>query len=155
MIGRRGRRAGERGATAVEFALIMLPLFYIVFGIIQYGLYFYSMQTGTSAVSDAVRRLSVGDCQANPDLKAYVQARLGAANAGNLSVPQPAYFKPDGTALGATDTVVVGDGVQLTVTYDAPNMHFPFVPLPHDGQVIRTVFARVEDTVASTGGCQA
>lgn len=155
MTGRWGKRRSQRGATAVEFALVMLPLFYIVFGIIQYGLYFYSMQTGTSAVSDAVRRLSVGDCQSNTDLQTYVEDRLGGGNAGNLAVPQPTYYKPDGSVLGATDSVLVGDGVELTITYDAPNMHFPLIPLPHDGQVVRTAFARVEDTVAQAGGCQA
>ena len=56
---RRRRLREESGATAVEFALIMMPLLYLVFGVIQYSLYFYSMQSGTSAVGDAVRRLSV------------------------------------------------------------------------------------------------
>jgi len=57
------RTRDTRGAAAVEFAFVMLPMLYLVFGVIQYGLYFYARESGTQAVGDAVRRLSVGDCQ--------------------------------------------------------------------------------------------
>ena len=97
---RRRRLREESGATAVEFALIMMPLLYLVFGVIQYSLYFYSMQSGTSAVGDSVRRLSVGDCQNASELKSFLYSRLGAAttasSAGSLA-PAVTYKKADGT----------------------------------------------------------
>ena len=72
------QRRTDRGATAVEFALLMVILLTLVFEIIQYGMYFYSMQTGTSAAREAVRRLSVGDCQNMSELKPFIHRRLGS-----------------------------------------------------------------------------
>ena len=61
--GRSGRR-GDRGAAAVEFALLSIPLFTILFGVIDYGLYFADVQTVQSSTTDAAReRDLVGEQQ--------------------------------------------------------------------------------------------
>ncbi|MEO5653777.1 MAG: TadE/TadG family type IV pilus assembly protein [Marmoricola sp.] len=149
----RRMRREERGASAVEFALVMLPLFYLVFGIIQYGLYFYARETGTQAVGDAVRRLSVGDCQTSGELRTLVANRLGNATstpAANLILMQ-VFKKQDGTSDAAPGSP--GGSVQLTVTFSSINMHFPFIPIPANGSISSTVFNRVEDVTASTNGC--
>lgn len=145
-------RRSERGASAVEFALVMLPLLYLVFGIIQYGLYFWGMQAGTSATSDAVRRLTVGDCRTDAELKQFLDTRLGPASpTAASSIGTSVTYKDES---GSTATAPeVGGSVTLTVTFDALNMNFPFIPLPSDGEVERTIFGRVEDTVATTNGC--
>lgn len=149
--GSRGRR-DEGGASAVEFALVMLPLFYLVFGIVQYGLYFWGMQAGTSATADAVRRLSVGDCQDADELKQFLDTRLGSASTSPVAEIDTtvSYQDADGTAAGAA---TVGGAITLEVTFDAVDMGFPFIPVPDDGAVSREVFGRVEDTVAIAGGC--
>ena len=41
-------RRDQQGAVAVEFAMISLLLFTMLFGIIQYGLYFWAAQNGAS-----------------------------------------------------------------------------------------------------------
>lgn len=150
----RARRAerDQRGAASVEFALIMLPLLYLVFGAVQYGFYFWGMQAGTSATSDAVRRLSVGDCQDSAELRQFLHTRLGAATTTNVAAigTTITYKDADGTAAGSAS---VGGSVTLTANYDAVDMDFPFIPLPSDGAVSRTVFGRVEDTVPIVGGC--
>jgi Flp pilus assembly protein TadG len=151
---RRRRLREESGATAVEFALIMLPLLYLVFGVIQYSLYFYSMQSGTSAVGDSVRRLAVGDCTTTSELKTFLFKRLGSATtAATASTLNPAvtYTKADGTT--ATSPGEIGGTVKIVLTYNVLNLHFPFIPVPANGTVTRTVYARVEDTTATTGGC--
>src|SRR6059036_2141537 len=60
---RRPRRDGsardERGAAAVEFALVCLPLFLILFGIIDYGIWFSDSISSRQAVRDGARRGSV------------------------------------------------------------------------------------------------
>jgi len=147
------RRRNEGGVAAVEFALVMLPLLYLVFGIIQYGLYFNARESGTHATGDAVRRLSVGDCQTDTDLKAFIAARLGSASTTTQASLNTTvvYKKADGTAASAPG--VVGGSVQLQVRFDAVNMHFPFIPLPDDGSITSTVFGRVEDVSATPGGC--
>ena len=53
----------ERGAVAVEFALDPPPLLTLVLGSMQYGWYFYTAQSTSSAARETARRLSVGDCQ--------------------------------------------------------------------------------------------
>lgn len=145
-------RRPDRGASAVEFALVMLPLFYLVFGIIQFGLYFWGTQAGTSATADAVRRLTVGDCQTAAELKPFLKQRLGNASPTTAGgIVTAVVYKNDTGVVEAAPSL--GGSVTLTVTFDAINMNFPFIPLPSDGEVARTVFGRVEDTTATAGGC--
>jgi hypothetical protein len=63
--GRRGR--GDRGASAVEFALVSPLLFTLLFGAIDYGLYFADALTVQQNVADAARdaTLSVGSVSVN------------------------------------------------------------------------------------------
>lgn len=56
--GYRGRR--ERGAAAVEFALVLPILIVILLGILDFGLYYYNDLQLTHAARDAARYLSVG-----------------------------------------------------------------------------------------------
>lgn len=127
----------------------MLPLIYLVFGIIQYGLYFYSYNSGTQVVGDAVRRLSVGDCE-NGELPTYLLQHLGAATTDASLTPTVTYTDADGTAMAAPGEV--GGSVTVKLTFSALDMHFPFIPLPDGGDVTRTQTARIEDTVSS-GSC--
>ena len=146
-------RRDDRGATAVEFALVMLPLIYLLFGIIQYGFYFYAMQTGNAAVSTAVRRLSVGDCADPAQLRSFLGGRLGLAStlpASALGVTT-VYLAANGATMAAPGEV--GGSVSVKVSFHAVDMHFPFVPLPNGGEVTRQAFARVEDLSASPLGC--
>jgi hypothetical protein len=64
---RRRSRRGDRGASAVEFALLSPLLFALLFGAIDYGLYFADVMTVQQGVSDAARdaTLSVGSVSAN------------------------------------------------------------------------------------------
>ena len=41
----------EGGAAAVEFALIMIPFFVLIFGLVEYGYYFYVAQNTSGAAS--------------------------------------------------------------------------------------------------------
>jgi Flp pilus assembly protein TadG len=67
MRGMRGNLPGlghareERGAAAVEFALVLPILLVIIFGIIDFGLYFYNDLQLTHVARDAARYLSVSD----------------------------------------------------------------------------------------------
>ena len=48
----------ERGAAAVEFAVVLIPLLMIMFGIIDFGLYYYNDLQLTHAARNAARILS-------------------------------------------------------------------------------------------------
>jgi Flp pilus assembly pilin Flp len=54
-IGPLDRRRAESGAAAVEFALVMPILFLVVFGILQYGLYFFDTLGTRQGVREAAR----------------------------------------------------------------------------------------------------
>ena len=60
---------GDSGASAVEFALVSLILFPLLFGILQYGYYFFALQNGNSVAREAARKVSVGDCSSNTALE--------------------------------------------------------------------------------------
>jgi hypothetical protein len=135
VTGARARaRLGERGAVAVEFALVLPILLVVIFGIIQYGLYFFSMQGGSAAARDAARQASVGKMPECDDFVPYVEDRVGAANFGNAITVERDY--PSGTGIGNLVTV--------TVTFDTLDFNFPFVPVPGDGTVRTEVDTRVE-----------
>jgi Flp pilus assembly protein TadG len=53
------RRRGQRGAAAVEFALVSLVLFPILLGMIDYGLWFNDSISARQGVREAARRAVV------------------------------------------------------------------------------------------------
>jgi len=142
-----GRKRDQQGATAVEFALILVPLLVVIFGLIQYGLYFYSAQTGSNTANAAVRQLAVGNCQNATTFANYVNNQLGAAETANATITR-VYKNPDGTTPTAPEpvNVLIGGTVKLTISFPTINMNFPFVPFLSDSKVTRVVEARVEDT---------
>ena len=149
------RQRNDRGASAVEFALILVPFLTLLFGLLQYGLYFYSAQSGSFVTSRTVRQLSVGNCQNSTQLKAYVLSQLGSATtASSVSDPklkvQSTYVDSNGNTI-PVNSDAIGEKVQLKVEFPTLNMHFPFVPFLSDSTVKRTLDARIEDV--SDAGC--
>jgi Flp pilus assembly protein TadG len=127
------RRRDQGGAAAVEFALVMIPLFVIVLGLIQYGWYFYVAQNSSSAVGTVARKLEVGDCWTGTDAQTFAKAQ--APQISTLSVTP-----------GSMPTV----GTNFTVTVTANAAIIGFLPEPNGGTVTKTVTARLEDDKASS-----
>jgi len=149
------RRRDEGGAAAVEFALVLIPLLYLVFGLVQYGWYFYAMQSGSSAVGDAARRIAVGNCQTLAQAQTLIYNDLGAATTASSSsgvTTTVTYTKADGSG-SVSAPGEVGGAVTVTATFPTLNMHFPFIPVPNSGSVTRTNVARVEDIDSTQGTC--
>ena len=54
------RHKGAEGAAAVEFALVMIPLFLILFGIIEFGLAYNRQQAIHAATREGARVAAIG-----------------------------------------------------------------------------------------------
>lgn len=146
------RRRTQSGAASVEFALVMLPFLLIIFGLIQYGLYFYSVQTGGHMTATAGRQISVGNCSNINTLTTYINDGIGAARDRSASAPWSVtrtYYHNN--AVVSQAAAQQGDKVNLTVEYASINMHFPLLPFISDAKITRTVEVRLEDT--TDGGC--
>ena len=117
---RRWVRRSESGAAAVEFALVILPLVFILYGLIAFGMMFALKQSMTNAASDAARS-AIGATDPVATAKATVAQRLdwlgGKYNpATDITVPAP--------------TACPGDPSHqcITVTINYPYDARPLVP---------------------------
>ena len=136
----RKSRDDEAGAAAVEFGLI-LPLFaLLLFGLIEFGFYFWTAETTSSASRETARRLIVGDCWANPNAFAASHGprvtSTTVKNGADVTITSPAGMD-------------VGDKIKVQVTADSGLINFiPGIP----DTVTRQYEARLEVN-NSSGTC--
>jgi Flp pilus assembly pilin Flp len=74
----RSTRRGERGGAAVEFALVLPVFVAVLFGMVDYGWYFYQKFTLASAIREGVRLGSTykeGGTAGDPYAKALAEAK--------------------------------------------------------------------------------
>jgi hypothetical protein len=97
-------RRSETGAAALEFALISPVLFLVLFGIVQYGLYFNDANSMRQGVREAARAAVVenfgyaGCAGTNPaKLICLTKAQIGGSVTG---APAVKVVAPDGWAKG-------------------------------------------------------
>ena len=64
-------RRDRSGATAVEFALIALPFFGLIFAIIQTSIVMFASQALQTMTSDASRKIMTGQLSGTSTLKAF------------------------------------------------------------------------------------
>jgi Flp pilus assembly protein TadG len=116
----RPRRNEQRGAAAVEFALVLPVLLFIVLGTIDWGWYFYVSQVVTNAAREGARAGSLtpttgSDGTAISDAETTAEAYLtGAGLAGGNATATTAggavevtVVVPTGSLTGFTDLVAV------------------------------------------------
>jgi Flp pilus assembly protein TadG len=141
------RTADERGTTALEFGLVAPVILLMVFGILQYGYLFWSLETASATAREAARRLAVGtdwDCT-----REEVEAAAAIPAVGDsVQVPAPTYATDDGTPLGSA---AVGALVTVVVRFDSLDLHLPFLPLPDEA--VGRATARVENLPAPELAC--
>lgn len=144
------RRRDDSGAAAVEFAIIATLLFLLLFGILQYGLYFWAYQSGAHAAREGARRSAVGPhCTT---LQAYVEDRVGGAAPGPITVARN--FAKGESNVGPTPGDEVGDVVEVTVTFDAINLNIPLIPLPSGGTITEVAKSRIENLPTTPEVCE-
>jgi len=139
-------RRSEDGVVAVEFALVMLPLVVLVFGAIQYGLYFWAMQGGSDIARSAARDSAVGDVTTVTcaDFRAGIRDQINHLASDGTTATITRTFVDAQTPANGLDP---GDKVQISISFKSTDLHFPFVPFIHDGRVTSTATARVDYVV--------
>lgn len=104
-----GRHRRDDGAAAVEFALVSLVLFSILFGIIAFGFALFRQQSALHAAREGARLASVGVDNCTTFRNTVATRGKGADITGsNVSM---AYTNVNGGGIGP------GDSVTVTVTY--------------------------------------
>lgn len=158
---RRWRDRGQRGAAAVEFALIILPFSVLLLGMIQYSFVFFSGQSGATAAREAARRAAVGD-QTCAQLTTAVNDATQLEQSGSVTVTRR-YYAPTISPITsssperAASAIKTGDNVRIVLTYKVTDLNFPVIPMPAFGGVRaklqETAVARVETVTANTVAC--
>lgn len=77
----RGFSSNRRGSAAVEFAMIAVPFFMMLFAIIETGLVFFAQQALETATQDTARLLLTGQAQT----AGYTQSQFKTALCNNLA----------------------------------------------------------------------
>jgi Flp pilus assembly pilin Flp len=140
------RRGGRRedGATALEFGLVVPVIVLGIFGIIQYGFMFWSLQTASATAREAARSLVVGTVESCTLARAEEMSKSPALGDGSPSATAR-YLDPTGGAVAAP---VEGGLVEVEVAFETLDLNLPFLPLPDGGNVRQAARARVENVPA-------
>jgi len=122
----------DRGASAVEFALIMPLFFILLFGIVDFGWFFFNQHTIQYATREGVRLALVGGTLKNPDgssmsreasiIKEIKDSAAAAVNPANLRIsifPVKAddYSDPNDWDTADPDAGAGGDFMRVRVRY--------------------------------------
>jgi uncharacterized membrane protein len=145
MVRRRRPEAPDRGAAAVEFALVLPLLFVILFGVVEYGYNLFQMQSAQATVREAARAVALGidDCT---EVDAIV---IRAARNNGLGLSNPNLATGSSLRMESppgTDPVPLkpqrGDTAVLSLRYK-PTLDFPLIPFPDP--IVREAGVVVED----------
>ncbi|MBP3997528.1 MULTISPECIES: TadE/TadG family type IV pilus assembly protein [Pseudomonas] len=130
-----GSRKAQKGAVAIEFALVFVIFFAVFYGLVSYSLPFVLMQTFNQVTAEAIRRAVAVD----PAVPNYASVLVSTANA---ALTQQLSVLPSSlNVVVGTDTSTVYDPAQgtLTVSVNYPvsklNQVIPFLVLPGVGAV--------------------
>jgi Flp pilus assembly protein TadG len=111
------RKRDQKGAAAVEFAIILPVFVLLLFGMIEWGILLFNQQVITNASREGARAgIVVGSPRlTDNEIQAVVNAYLGnhlvtfgAASAPNIQITPP----------GDRNSLVYGDDLRVTVTYN-------------------------------------
>ena len=120
------RLAGERGAAAVEFAIVSTILFMIVFGIIEFGRTYSQYEVLQGAAREGARRAAVG-----ASVSQVQSAVTQAADPYTLSNTPAVDHTCTGSTVGQPVTVSWTQNFQISI---------PFIPAANITRTIKGVF---------------
>jgi Flp pilus assembly protein TadG len=115
-------RANERGAAAVEFAILLPLLLMLVLGTIEFGRAYNAQITLTNAARDGVRVMAI----ANDPAGAKTAARNAAASVSATI--------PNSDVTLSTNNCSTGNQVTLTIQYNLSTLTGIAGPFPMTGK---------------------
>lgn len=115
-------KASERGAVAVEFALLAPVLVMLLLGIAEFGRAYNAQITLTNAAREGVRVMAINNSQTD--------ARTAAKNAAALLNPALA----GGNVTFSAPSCTVGAQVSVTISYTLSTMTGIAGPFPMTGK---------------------
>ena len=122
------RSRGERGAAAVEFAFVVIPLMLIICGIVNFGVIF-AQQLSLDNATRAAARAGVVDGGVDIDTRAQTEfdAAVARGNAGTLDVSFPGAVGGtcDGSAFGEVLTVRAEVSTDVLIPWVFPDAILP------------------------------
>lgn len=144
------RRQRQRGAAAVEMALVMGIFLTLLIGVCEFARVLFYWNTASEAVRLGARTAVVCDADASA-IKTKMTALLPLLAASNISVS----YAPSGCNSDATTARSSCSTVTVSVTNVSVKTMIPFVPLTLTMPPLTTTLPR-ESLATSTGGtvCQ-
>jgi hypothetical protein len=141
----------QKGATTVEFAVILPLLLVLIFGIIEFGLFLFNRQVINNAVREAARagivvripRLS--DAEIDTIARNFCEQYLVTFGSGSLDIPLPLVREdPAGNPLGVdSDGNPIlgrfGDFLTIRATYPYDWLFLSLPPLSIGPKTIQAV----------------
>jgi hypothetical protein len=118
---------GERGAAAVEFALVAPLLFLLLFGIVGLGWGFWEHESAQASAREVAREVSLGI----PDRTVFAR-NAACASAGNTASVTPLnrlnvdFFSDVGRTLLTSYPPPIGSYARVTLTYRSAMAGTPF-----------------------------
>ncbi len=109
---------GQRGASAVEMALLLPVLLLVLFAIFEYGRFFYLQSMAASVAASAVRVAS---------LPGATDAAIAAAVTGELNNGSDG--NPPGFSLGVTPSISISPAERTAGEPVTVSFSYPFSPL--------------------------
>lgn len=148
---RRRLKRADNGASAVEFALVSGILFTLIFGTIQYGLYFWSLQSGAQAAREAARQAAVGSLSCDAFRAAVLNNSQGETD-GTVQATRT-FWTDETLKVKAAQPPAIGGAVEVRVSFDSIDLGLPFVPFIDNGRVSERSVARVENVTENSRDC--
>jgi Flp pilus assembly protein TadG len=117
----------RRGATAVEFALILLPFLVLMMGILEVAIMFFVASTLEAAVGESARLIRTGQFQADPQAVAdpvgVFREEVGRRTFGMINLDDGLYF--DVRTFSDFDSVNANSGLQDIISGNPPDTFDP------------------------------
>lgn len=141
---RTARRRTDRGAAAVEFALVLPILLLVVFGIIDYGLFFNDSINARQGVREAARQVAVHNFALPAGAAASCSDSLGAkikcitkSSVGALTGPAYVAVKPPTTWTRGSSVTIC--------TMVKPSSLTGLIPMPRSTRATTSMSIEVDD----------